>query len=140
MKHISYIIIFACVCVYALHSCNECPTSFLVVDATLQHVKVQDEETTDSIFYVLDLTVIPLDYESQVPLTGLFNFENGIKKKVSSINITNENWMILNNYFTIIPNHIRKRFHKKTTLVLPWIGCEIKTDVCNNINNTKNDG
>ena len=128
---------FTMIVSFILSFCASAPMNFAVISATLQHIKIQGAKDGKSIFYVLDLTAIPVNNQYYIPLTGCFDFSWGILKEISEIEITNERGQILNKNFSTIPNSIKGGFHRKPTLEIPWIKFSMRIDTCNSIENAR---
>ena len=82
---ITYISIVVTYCLFMVSCNHKVNRSFKLTRATLQQIQIGNAFSKDTVYYLLDLVVIPQDpFYFQVPLTGNLTYGKGIKEIVLS--------------------------------------------------------
>lgn len=129
----AYMLIFLTYCLFMVSCNHKVNRSFKLTRATLQQIQIDSAFSKDTVYYLLDLVVIPQDpFYFQVPLTGILTYGKGIKEKINSVDIIDSCNVNVNDLFSSIPQKMRNKISKNTELMLPLpeLTRVIGTDSC----------
>ena len=138
MKPIMFIILLLGGCTF-YNLRNGTPSSFYLVNATLQRVELNGYSSADTAYYILDLATLAANPEIHVPLTADFHYRKGIKNKIRRILIYDESSKTVNHKFIQVNPEIAKRIHLQTQFSIPFLKTGMTIGYCNNVSQVGKD-